>query len=680
MPAASETKYLTHPNYRPDIDGLRAVAVLAVLGFHAFPGFIKGGFIGVDIFFVISGFLISTIIIGSVERDAFSFIKFYSGRVRRIFPALLVVLIACYAFGWVSLLPDEFKQLGKHIFGGAAFASNFVLLKEGGYFDNDSTTKPLLHLWSLGIEEQFYIIWPLLLWLAWRWRAGFILVTVSLAALSFSINIYLFRSDQIADFYLPQTRFWELITGCILAYVTLSWQPVRCLDRAGIRDTQSLIGALLLYTGVFITSQESYFPGFWALLPVLGAVMIIGAGEKAVVNKVVLSNRLLIWIGLISFPLYLWHWPLLSFARILENGLPDPLVRIVALAVAIGLGWLTYEFVERPLRFGRLGIGKVLGLVIAMAMVSAVGYITHRQDGFLERAVVKINAKNVDLGYSAYDYGPSRDGCGVTGKARVLLGDCLSDARENPRYALLGDSKAAALYGGLVRTSQPDGRWLFIGGNSPSGAPVPVISSAAPYEQYQRLTVPAIEALQKNKRIQEVALVAAMRAIFQLGYPQSMGELPTTSLDKIALAGLTNAVRALVGSGKRVVLVVDNPTLLYPTDCMLRKTSLSWLNSFLKTDLPVGCTVSVADQLSRSARYRYLLNTVASQFPSLVKIFDTIPILCEDGKCLPYKDGHMLYSYTDHVSDYAAGIIGRQLNAFMAKWPPETHGGCPEQC
>jgi peptidoglycan/LPS O-acetylase OafA/YrhL len=658
MSTDPQANHLTHPKYRPDIDGLRAIAVLSVVGFHAFPGLIKGGFVGVDIFFVISGFLISNIIFGSVERDAFSFVRFYSRRIRRIFPALLVVLAACYAFGWVSLLADEFGQLGKHIFGGATFVSNLVLWRESGYFDNDSATKPLLHLWSLGIEEQFYIVWPLLVWLAWRWRVGFLSMTASLAALSFSINvIYLFRSDHVADFYSPQTRFWELFAGSILAYVAMSRQPVLGFEGLGVRDAhyQSLIGALLLGAGLFVTTQESYFPGLWALLPVFGTVMIIGAGKNAFVNKVILSNGLFIWFGIISFPLYLWHWPLLSFARILENGLPNLLVRIVAMAVAIGLAWLTYKLVERPLRFGRFGVAKVLGLVMAVAMVGAVGYITKRRDGFHSRAVVKIN---IDSGWSGGDLGFSQDGCGVDGEAKMLLANCLSDSREEPRYALLGDSKAAALYGGLARTSQVGGRWLFIGGNGPNGAPVPLISNAAPYDKYQRLTLPAIQAVRDNKYIEQVALVTAMR---NLGYPQS-----PSPFFQVTLEGLTNAVRALVASGKYVVLVIDNPTLLDPKDCTLRKTSLSGLNAFLKTDLPAGCSIAMADQLALSAEYRDILNMVMLRFPGRVRIFDTIPILCEDSQCRPFKDGRMLYSYSDHVSDYAAGMIGEQLNAFMA--------------
>lgn len=219
---SKNSHHLPHPKYRPDIDGLRAIAVLSVVIFHAFPNLLKGGFIGVDIFFVISGFLISTIILNGLEKDSFSFVEFYSRRIKRIFPALLLVLIASFVLGWFVLLADEYKQLGKHIAGGAGFVSNFVLWKESGYFDNTSETKPLLHLWSLGIEEQFYIVWPLLLWFVWKQRLNPLTITLIVMLSSFILNISTVQSDAVAAFYSPQTRFWELLTGSILAYVTLN--------------------------------------------------------------------------------------------------------------------------------------------------------------------------------------------------------------------------------------------------------------------------------------------------------------------------------------------------------------------------------------------------------------------------------------------------------------------------
>ncbi len=218
-----------HPRYRADIDGLRAIAVLSVVGFHAFPYWVHGGFIGVDIFFVISGFLISRIILASLEQDRFSFVEFYSRRIRRIFPALLLVLLASLAFGWFTLLADEYAQLGKHIAGGAGFTSNFLLWNESGYFDNSAETKPLLHLWSLSIEEQFYIVWPLMLWIMRNQRFNLLRIALFAAALiTFLFNVIQIHIDPTAAFYSPQTRFWELLIGSILACSAL---PMEALSR-----------------------------------------------------------------------------------------------------------------------------------------------------------------------------------------------------------------------------------------------------------------------------------------------------------------------------------------------------------------------------------------------------------------------------------------------------------------
>lgn len=275
-------EHLTHPKYRPDIDGLRAIAVLSVVIYHAFPKLVRGGFIGVDIFFVISGFLISTIIMGSLERNSFSFIEFYSRRIKRIFPALLLVLITSFVFGWFALLADEYKQLGKHIAGGAGFVSNFLFWNESGYFDNAAETKPLLHLWSLGIEEQFYIIWPLLLWLVWKKRFNFLTMTIMVAVISFALNISKVHDDAVAAFYSPQTRLWELLVGSVLAYMTLHRQSLfpKLKHKLDIwlsqivyaqapenkvkilRDAQSVLGAFLILTGWLVITKERHFPGW----------------------------------------------------------------------------------------------------------------------------------------------------------------------------------------------------------------------------------------------------------------------------------------------------------------------------------------------------------------------------------------------------------------------------------
>jgi hypothetical protein len=409
-------EHLTHPKYRADIDGLRAIAVLSVVGFHAFPSLIAGGFFGVDIFFVISGFLISTIILSNLERGTFSFIEFYIRRIRRIFPALLVVLAASFCVGWFVLLPDEYKQLGKHIAGGAGFISNYLFWAESGYFDNASETKPMLHLWSLGIEEQFYIIWPLLLWVLWKKRFNLLTVIFATTLISFALNIDLVIHHAKAAFYSPPTRFWELSMGSVLAYtklhsqtflsglwhriVTIGKQVIHVQTPAGSgklnSNFQSFLGILLLSISVLLLSREHSIPGWWALFPTLGTVLIISAGAQAWPNRIILSNRILVWFGWISFPLYLWHWPLLSFARIVKLESLSTEIKIAAIFMSVVLAWLTYRLIEKPIRFGGYRNAKTSILLALMIVTGLVGYNTYSRDGLGFR----LNKDQED--YSAY--------------------------------------------------------------------------------------------------------------------------------------------------------------------------------------------------------------------------------------------------------------------------------------
>lgn len=389
---------LTHPKYRPDIDGLRAIAVLSVVIFHTFPELVRGGFIGVDIFFVISGFLISSIIIDNLEHDRFSFIEFYSRRIKRIYPALLTVLIACFAFGWFVLFADEFKQLAKHIVGGAGFISNLVLSRESGYFDNIAETKPLLHLWSLGVEEQFYIVWPLLLWLGWKQRFNLMTMALIMAGVSFLFSIYMLQRNPTTAFYSPFTRFWELLVGSILAYMSLhqhnaiSAFKVQCknrLNQAGLdywamrwESVQSIIGIILIVIGLVYFTKSSPFPGWRAILPTLGATLVIAAGRQAWLNRSLLSNRVIVWFGLISYPLYLWHWPILAYARILVGETPPVAIRGIAVLASVALAWLTFQLIEKPIRHGVQGNTKTKVLFFTMILIGCLGYFTHKYNGF----------------------------------------------------------------------------------------------------------------------------------------------------------------------------------------------------------------------------------------------------------------------------------------------------------
>ena len=409
-------KNLTHPKYRSDIDGLRAIAVLSVVIYHAFPNFLKGGFIGVDIFFVISGFLISTIIFENLNNSSFSFATFYSRRIRRIFPALITVLITAVIFGYYVLFSDEFKQLGRHIIGGATFSSNFTLLKESGYFDTASEFKPLLHLWSLGIEEQFYIIFPLVCYFLYKYNVRLLLFIIPLTIISYYLNIKGIKTDITKTFYYPHTRFWELLFGSLLAYFTINkCQFINSIgnfldtiifsnkensnsnnnnSKHRLLNLLSILGFLLLVYGLIRINSALKFPGKWALVPVIGSVLIILSGKESIINKFILGNKILVWFGKISFPLYLWHWVLLAYARIIYGEIPPQSWRISLVIAAIILSYLTYKFIESPLRFGGNNKKKVIFLCLMMIIIGGFGYSIHN-----EKIKVNNNLPNVVSGY-----------------------------------------------------------------------------------------------------------------------------------------------------------------------------------------------------------------------------------------------------------------------------------------
>lgn len=325
------------PAYRPDIDGLRAIAVLLVVAFHYFEGRLGGGFVGVDVFFVISGFLISGIILDAVASRRFSVAQFYGARVRRIFPALAVVLAAVLVAGWVLLLPSEYIAVGRHTVAGAGFLANIAAWREASYFDTAAGTKPLLHLWSLGVEEQFYVCWPLFLIGLSRLsdRARGFALTVCAASLCWSV--WLTGTDQAGAFYSPLARVWELAAGGGLA----AWLRQREKSESPLAWVMSLAGLAAILGSAVWLGPASRFPGANALWPVGGAALVIAAGPASWVNRRLLGHPTLATIGLISYPLYLWHWPVLVFVRVVTAVEPSVAVRCALIALSAALAVAT---------------------------------------------------------------------------------------------------------------------------------------------------------------------------------------------------------------------------------------------------------------------------------------------------------------------------------------------------
>ena len=431
--------------YRADIDGLRAISILLVVGYHAQPWLVPGGYIGVDVFFVISGFLITRIILRELGAGTFSPLNFYARRIRRIFPALTVVLAATYLIGWFVLLPDGFSLLGKSIVAGVGFVSNLFQLTQVGYFAPDAAENPLVHLWSLGIEEQFYIFWPPILWLLAGSKRRSLWIG-AFAALSFGVSLLIFLGYKEWSFYSPLARAWELLAGGIVADRFVEG-PQREQGGFARRDNLNAVIGLAAILGTALgLNKDSVFPGVYALLPVLGAVLII-VSPNAWVNRFLLSNRPMVLVGLISYPLYLWHWPLLSYLAILRNGVPNFVEIWIAVIVAVALAWLTFRFVEIPLRRNPKAVPR---LSFALTSIGLVVIVTAAASGFGFRFAPEIREIAMLPGQSNAGL---RDKCFLEVPGAKFDSNCIEPG-DNPLLLLWGDSNAAALLPGLKNAEQ----------------------------------------------------------------------------------------------------------------------------------------------------------------------------------------------------------------------------------
>lgn len=655
-----------HPKWRADIDGLRAIAVSSVVLFHAFPRQLEGGYVGVDIFFVISGFLISSIIFGSLNKSKFSFADFYGRRVRRIFPALILVLVSCYAFGWNALLSDEFGQFGKELAGGAGFVSNLVLWSGSGYFDNAAELKPLLHLWSLGIEEQFYMVWPLLLWFAWKRRMNFFAVTVAVALASFAFNAYLIREDMVATFYSPLTRFWELLAGAVLAHLTLQKKQaaiaagtVSVPAEAGmLANLQSIAGALLLAAGVFLLNKESAFPGYWALLPVLGAVLIIAAGEKALINKYVLSNKLMVWVGLISYPLYLWHWPLLAFPRIVVADEPSWWVRAAAVVSAVVLAWLTYAVIEKRVRTSQNTRAVTIVLSSLMVVVAAAGIATFQADGVKSRPLAQLT---VEISKAREDRDSREPGFynGMLDLTDVRFAGQKSDA-----VLFLGDSLMAHYYSRVEKLYAnpqhlPEYSTTFAA--RPGCRPVPggkgINSAGKQCDDYYQ----AVIALAKSPEYKRIVFSASWQTVFSQGVYRKIGDAFTADLS------------GLKAMGKEIYFISMAPssTLLDPTT-IVREVRVGYLTG--KPHALEGDRAFVRSEIEfrKQPQWQRMSEFAAKVGVVIIDPFET---LCTVDQC-PYvvngsplfrDDLHIRASVTRTAATYIDPLVGADTTRVAAK-------------
>ncbi|WP_160296744.1 acyltransferase family protein [Sphingomonas sp. ERG5] len=517
-------------SYRKDIDGLRALAVLPITFFHAgIPGF-SGGFIGVDVFFVISGFLITAIIARDLSARRFSYADFYERRIRRIFPALAGMLLFSLAAAYFLLLPSELPDFGASVVGTVVFVSNFVFYKQSGYFDGAADEKPLLHTWSLGIEEQFYIIFPVLLFLILRFAPRYARQVIALCAgLSLAACIYITPIGGSAAFYLIPTRAWELLAGSLIAL-----GAVPKIAPAFWRAALSGAGIALIIAAIVLFNSETRFPGTAALLPVAGSALVIAYGEGTATARL-LSLRPLTFIGLISYSLYLWHWPLIVFGRDLGllDGRIGPAIAIVLLSIAAG--YLSYRFVETPFRnrslFSRQRIYRLA--TVGAAILLGWGFSYQYSNGLRSRFSPQLLA--FDDGQ--YDFSSKREAClSVTGTADPARA-CVFGGKTATK-ALWGDSHGLELAVALGNAAHPLRSITY------SSCP-----PALDFDQPGRPDCTAHNALVARYLIDHPEIHNVVIVAHYTAYLKVPGFQP----------GFVKTVDMLVGAGKSVVIIGPTP-------------------------------------------------------------------------------------------------------------------------
>ena len=615
--------------YRPDIDGLRAVAVSLVVLFHAFPNLVPGGFLGVDVFFVISGYLVTQILIREASFGKIGIRAFYIRRIRRIFPALVTVLLATLLGGWFFLRATEFTQLSKHVIGGASFSSNILLWRESGYFDNISETKPLLHLWSLGVEEQFYLGLPLLIFLSTRSKSkhGMYLVLGIPMVMSFFYCIYLSGADLTAAFYSPFSRVWELLAGSLLAAFTAhqSSTRVRSVRKMSSGAIMSLAGLSLLLISVFSNAGGAN-PGYWALLPVVSTLILISSDRHNTVGRI-LSSRIFVSVGLISYPLYLWHWPLLSFARIINGRDLQTITRVFCIAIAILLAIATYKFIERPLRGPHSHRHTLSGLLIGMVICASLATVVFTSDGVKSRSIehqkIQYSGDVEHLTFHQYiddNFFPCtpkriyRSALRWEGVVR-----CNQSKKDAPiDTVLLGDSHAEHLFIGLAENLPNHNVGYYIRGV------LPVPNNPEFFPLFNEVV--------RSPNI-KVVIIAAM-----------------WSARGVPLIETQDMIRELQSKGKKVFVTDDTPRFSFdPTLCKFKGQ----------------CSESRSIFDDAEDTYRTNLENVVKSNPEL-RLIKTSSYICNSKTCSMSDSRHLLFRDFDHLNINGSRLVGQRI---VEDWP-----------
>lgn len=643
-----ETKLSTREGiaYEPSVDGLRAIAIFGVIFFHIFPKYIPGGFVGVDIFFVISGYIITKVIFDLIERAQFNLLEFYFARIRRIFPALLITLISAWLLGYFFLFSEEFKRLSKQIFYSTIFLNNFIYNNEINYFDSYAKLNPLLHLWSLALEFQFYLIYPIFLAIIYKLKYRTQII-IGLSILSFIYNIY-FLEENMNSFYLPYGRIWEFLLGAII--VEIQFQKAKNnLDQLYKKDklnnlfkflveSMPFFGFIVVFISYLNIQNSDNFPGFLALLPCIGAMMLLMTNSSSMVLRVLLKNSWITYFGKISYPLYLWHWVFISFGKIVINEEIAQIFLLYLIIFAIFISMLTYHLIEKPIRGGAFKIRPHFWLVALSILVSAVGYLTYLNDGLVNRKINMLTKNN------QFDE-PYKQSC------EAITGMTFSDDRcflkqnqsQGSSIFMIGDSfsnsYSTIIYEFLQKTDPKINLLQFGRGQCP------MILNYGP-QFCQDFTKNVFSAFPIDAKSQKILIAIAWSDYISgknwgrryNNFSESKEEFQSKFIETIEY---------LQNKNFQIIIMFMIPDTANPKSCIDR---------FQKIYLP--CDISKKDVIQNENKYK---NILLSYIPGKeIKYYDPIPYLCNEVECLVRLDDNILYNDARHLSTVGGKFLAQK--------------------
>lgn len=630
--------------YRLEVDGIRAIAVCAVIFYHAHLLGISGGFIGVDVFFVISGYLITSIISNDVSQGRFSLWNFYVRRALRILPALFVVLFATLPFAYLWLTPLAFKDFAQSLVGVLTFMSNVFFWLKTDYFDSDAALKPLLHTWSLAVEEQFYLVFPLAFVFLTKWGARFVLpVLVLVAILSFVLAVIGAPLWPAANFYLPFSRIWELLAGAVLAiYLGKSGLP----EKSPMVEIASLAGLALVIAPLWIIDDTMPFPSYVTLAPILGTVLLIATAVPQTIVGRILSTRLMVGIGLISYSLYLWHMPVFAFSRIRLGQEPTTAVYLGLIMACIGLAFASMKLVETPIRRSTRTSRKpiLLGLSFAAVLLGSIGAVGHITQGMPQRFPAALSNQLAEARYA-------RRCLWQDGRVPSTLPDANCSYGDGPEVILLvGDSVAASLAPALADALDPAAYTLV---QLTHGHCLPL--QGLRRDHHGGLSCPQFlsSVIETANRTNPRGIILA-GAWFQVGTPETAGVIDLASdapLDAQNFAPRLSASFAAFAAELPREAVVIAP-YIQPERDMSKEALLFYLN----TQTPLQ-TLSVPREDVERAR-RTLLEIFNT---NNLTVFDPGDVFCSDQACDLVRDGSLIFSDRTHFSPFGAALLADKL-------------------